>query len=264
MEGRGYIPGQYQAHHLLYAATEGNADFLEEFLLRNDVRVDIFDLCGRTPLMHASHLGHTRIVHILCEHGANVNIGDPNYTASAVSIHGENMAMASTTFVSPPRTPHDCRTALSFAANRAIARILLDRGACPNARDTQGNTAIMWAAYRGQMATVEILLERGAIINGIVNAFGLSAYDVCCDPFCCSLIEVASGPWSLLMQSEQHQGDEEEAGAHAVVEADTGGLSSPYMPRFVKRRAMCAVLSLKRWHVPTYIIHLILSQCHLP
>jgi len=58
------------------------------------------------------------------------------------------------------------RTALSFATDRAsleIVRLLLERGADPNKKDTfYGATPMTWASGKGNVEMVRLLLEHGA------------------------------------------------------------------------------------------------------
>src|SRR5436190_1001447 len=48
-------------------------------------------------------------------------------------------------------------------ANRL--RQALDKGTAPNARDSAGNTPLMWAAVYGDAACVRLLVDRGADVN---------------------------------------------------------------------------------------------------
>src|SRR5215468_7428486 len=50
-------------------------------------------------------------------------------------------------------------------------RLLLDKGASPNARDAAGNTPLMLAAVYGDVQAVRLLLDRGAEVNA-TNAAG--------------------------------------------------------------------------------------------
>jgi Ankyrin repeats (3 copies) len=62
------------------------------------------------------------------------------------------------------------RTALSFAAGRdnvEIVKLLLDRGADPNKKDTfYGATPMNWAADKGSVAMIRLMIERGGTPGG--------------------------------------------------------------------------------------------------
>lgn len=61
------------------------------------------------------------------------------------------------------------RTALSFAADRGnleIVRLLVERGADPNKKDTfYGATPVSWAIDKGHASIVRLFLERGAPVG---------------------------------------------------------------------------------------------------
>ena len=74
------------------------------------------------------------------ESGANVNASNPAQYA---------------------RTP--LLTAVTSEAEGAeTLKLLLDRGADPNARTTEGESALDWAIYKGDRAKIELLEGRGA------------------------------------------------------------------------------------------------------
>jgi len=56
-------------------------------------------------------------------------------------------------------------------ADRAAVKRLLDGGASPNAKDADGNPALMMAALFGEADSVKLLLDRGADPN-VANAVG--------------------------------------------------------------------------------------------
>jgi len=62
------------------------------------------------------------------------------------------------------------RTALSFAAGRdnlEIVKLLLERGADPNKKDTfYGATPMNWAADKGSVAMIRLMIERGGTPGG--------------------------------------------------------------------------------------------------
>ncbi|MBU1742758.1 MAG: ankyrin repeat domain-containing protein, partial [Proteobacteria bacterium] len=66
------------------------------------------------------------------------------------------------------RTREHNMTILIFAArygNLKIVRMLLDRGADPNARDELGNTALHAAARHSTLPVVKLLVARGARVD---------------------------------------------------------------------------------------------------
>jgi ankyrin repeat protein len=86
------------------------------------------------------------------------------------------------------------RTALSFAADRGqveIVKLLLDRGADVNAKDSfYGVTPLVWAASNGHVEVARILLARGATGAGDVLESGVEKKSV-------ALVEAAIGSGKL-------------------------------------------------------------------
>ena len=85
----------------------------------------------KTPLMVASKNGHTKIVKLLLEKGADVNAKMTALMLAAANGHTE------------------------------IIKLLLEKGADVNAKNKYGSTALMFAAANGRTEIVQILLEKG-------------------------------------------------------------------------------------------------------
>ena len=67
---------------------------------------------------------------------------------------------------------HEGETALiraAFWGHLAIVRLLLERGANANARTYEGWTPLMYAADSGHLAIVRELMNKGANTNGVLN-----------------------------------------------------------------------------------------------
>ena len=69
-----------------------------------------------------------------------------------------------------------CRA--SWMGNDNIILLLLKYGSDINARSREGRTPIMYAAMKGWIKTVEILLENGAD-KELTDAEGLNVFDIC-------------------------------------------------------------------------------------
>jgi ankyrin repeat protein len=106
---------------------------------------------GNTALMLAAYNGHTKIVQLLINNGANVNIKDKNN-----------------------------RTSLMFASSGPFAEtvsLLIKNGAKTNEVDNvEGFTALMFAASEGNSDVVRVLLKNGAD-KSILDVDKESAYD---------------------------------------------------------------------------------------
>ena len=62
--------------------------------------------------------------------------------------------------------------------NNNIILLLLKYGSDVNARSNEGRTPIMYAAMKGWINTMELLLENGAD-KELTDAEGLNVFDIC-------------------------------------------------------------------------------------
>ena len=128
--------GENDWNALMLAAREGHTAIVER-LLAAGADVNAKDYAGNTALILAADRGHTAIVKLLLEEGADVN-ANGSYALIDAAEGGWT----------------------------DIVELLL---AAPdinvNAKDEDGGTPLMAAAYEGHTATVELLLAAGADVN---------------------------------------------------------------------------------------------------
>jgi ankyrin repeat protein len=116
------------------AAYRGDLNKMKE-LLASGANPNMPDKKGLTPLMLATQKKHQDIMTVLISHGADVNAKLKNgFTALF----------------------YPC-----MFGGAAIAKLLIDSGANVNAKE-DGNTPLMWSAFRGHVDIVELLLANGA------------------------------------------------------------------------------------------------------
>ena len=143
-------PTSLQVSHLLvFASQKGSTDCIQYLI--GLPQIDLESSCdivseftekkisGATPLWAASLGGHTEVVKILIEGGANVN-------------HG------TTTKSSPLR-------AASFHNRLEVIKYLIANGADLDAPNIAGQSPLMIAALRNHRDSVELLAKKGADIN---------------------------------------------------------------------------------------------------
>lgn len=120
------------------AAAVGDVDRLRRLLEEQPDAVHDISHDGWTPLHLAAHFGHGEAVELLLAHGADLHARSRN------ELH--NTAL----------------NAAVFGRRHEVVRLLLDRGADPNVRQRGGWTPLHRAAFLGDGAMVELLLQRGA------------------------------------------------------------------------------------------------------
>jgi len=109
------------------------------FAQAQNIAVNLQNDKGETALMFASERGHTRIVKLLIEAGADVNIQDHiNHTALMVA---------------------------SCNGHAKIIKILIEARADVNLYNVNGYTALTYATANGYTKIIKLLIENGAIKN---------------------------------------------------------------------------------------------------
>ena len=107
--------------------------------------VNTLDKHGRRALVLAAGSGHIQVVKALLQAGAEL---DGSQIGGSEALSGERGWMP--------------LMAAARSGQTEIASLLLKTGANVNARNAQGETALMQAISSGSVATVRLLLEHGA------------------------------------------------------------------------------------------------------
>jgi ankyrin repeat protein len=167
---------EIQGYTALMAAA-GNGDLAAaRCLLEHGARVNARTLNGYTAVNGAAVAGNAEIVRLLLDRGADPGVqcelvdtgGDIQTPALVAASMGHEECLktllARGADVQLQAGPFE-RTALLGAAttgNEAVMRLLLARGVNVNAQDARGDTALAWAARRGDRNIVKLLKEAGA------------------------------------------------------------------------------------------------------
>jgi ankyrin repeat protein len=151
---------------LMVAARSGSADAVEQ-LLGKDANPNAHGTRGQTALMWAVSQKHPEVVKVLIAHHADLNLKSDVFTdVMAVPPHG---------YLPYNRAiPHGGETALMFAArvgDLASAKLLTAAGANVNDADAWGVSATILAAHSGFTDFVLFLLDKGADPNAAPNGF---------------------------------------------------------------------------------------------
>ena len=137
---------------LLDKGAKPNVPVKENTLTRTIFTMQWFWEDGATPFIRAAQSSDTVLMKLLVERGA-----DPK----ATTVNGDNALTASAGIgwvegVTYERSPKE---------NLEAMRMLLDLGLDPNHANIEGRTALMGAALKGRSDVVQLLVERGAILD---------------------------------------------------------------------------------------------------
>jgi uncharacterized protein len=151
---------------VMVAARSGYPAIVEQLLARGG-KPNARGARGQTALMWAVSQQHPEVVKVLLAHGADIRARSDVWSeVMAVPPHGHLEYNRA--------IPHGGETALVFAArvgDLASAKLLVAAGADVNDTDAWGVSAIAMAAHGGSRDLVEFLLARGADPNAAQAGF---------------------------------------------------------------------------------------------
>jgi len=172
---------KYWKDTALNRASEYGHTAIVEMLLNAGANLNLVDRNGETPLMRASREGHTDIVKMLLNAGANPDLEDRNGETALMRASVRDRAAIVEMLLNARADPNlankSGRTALIQASDfghTAIVEMLLNARADPDRGDWKGNTALILASDYGHTAIVEMLLNAGANLN-LQNEYGYTA-----------------------------------------------------------------------------------------
>ena len=138
-------PAKVAAGALAKAAADGDLGTVKE-LVAGKAKLETRDRNGWTPLVAAIANDHLAVALYLIEHGASPTAPDKSKSDPL------NWAVRRSGWVMSHQ-------------NVKLAEALLDAGAPVDSRDAGGYTPLIWAANRGAVKLIELLLARGADAN---------------------------------------------------------------------------------------------------
>lgn len=157
---------------LFWAARKNRVDVFERFV-KNGASVNVI-VSDRTPPMEAIIHGSVEIVRYLLTHPEvdwnrrSIHHGTTalRYAAMTCSTEITRLLLACNNVLVDEKAPRLEETALHYASrnNMAVeAKLMLDRGADPDARNRQGWSPLNFAASRGNSEIVRLLLDTGKV-----------------------------------------------------------------------------------------------------
>ncbi|XP_059165676.1 inversin-like [Physella acuta] len=150
------------------AVADGNESLVTALTSVKNCNVSALDNVFRTPLHWAAVLGHSKIVSILLESGADSTSSDSNGATPLHYAAQNNYSETVSVFLSSNCTDEpdlEGRTAFMWAAGKGaddVIRVFLEHNVDIHQEDKTGGTALHASALSGHSTTVKILLDHGA------------------------------------------------------------------------------------------------------
>ena len=172
-------------HRVLLLAIQEGSDDLASSLIKRDSKLAALDEKGRSALWHSADRGLEKTTALLVDFKKiNVNQRDiQGHSALAQAVikgHTKIVSMLVERGADLTTRTEEGNTLLMLSVlskETAIAEVLLMKAVDVNAQNKLGDTALMLAAARGQMRMVEKLIEAGADLK-LRNKDELNAFQI--------------------------------------------------------------------------------------
>lgn len=159
----------------LMGAAKNNLSNIIELLAKKNIDVNKTDKDGETALMRACENDQVEAVKTLVQLGADVNARDKK--GMTVLMYAALMRSWDKGDIPQGLGSSDQALDAHWTNANQIVKILIDKGAAVNAKDSQGNTALMYAVDAHRVKMVPLLILRGADMNA-KNNDGETPYDI--------------------------------------------------------------------------------------
>lgn len=152
----------------------GKIQLVRSLLGTDDIKIDLKDKHGLTPLDRAARKNHLYIMHLLIKASAERIFEDTDYNRKLL-LHavnsrdeiciGQLLERDSVRTLVLEAKDERQRTPLALAVRNgdtAIVRMLLEKGADYEAKDEEQRTPLFLAVWNGKPVVVQLLLDKGA------------------------------------------------------------------------------------------------------
>lgn len=157
--------------------------------------INVRDVDGATPLMHAALYGTQECLRFLLDQGADPNARNSAGVTALMWAVGEvdKVRLLVSRGADVNAKSHEGKTPLLMAAqsdrNTATIKFLLDKGADVSAKDSAGLTALIEAALAADADVTRLLLDKGADIHARAGS-GLTALIAAAGTKCLRCVDV--------------------------------------------------------------------------